>query len=107
MYGALFRRASIGGHMLRLMHHLFPASFNQEWRLAWEEVATESGHQHISHAPCAMRVRGPMDIAALEWAVSVITQRHAALRTTFVHNRAYSSFDRRIYLHAFRRLGVL
>jgi amino acid adenylation domain-containing protein len=36
------------------------------------------------HMPIALRLRGPLDLAALQGALDAVTERHEALRTTFL-----------------------
>jgi amino acid adenylation domain-containing protein len=59
-----------------------PLSYNQRslWFLA--RLAPESAAYHIGRA---VRLRGALDVAALRQAVQQLADRHAALRTTFVH----------------------
>jgi amino acid adenylation domain-containing protein len=56
-----------------------PMSFAQEllWRL---ERASPS---HIYNVPRSTRLRGPLDVAALQRALDVLAARHEILRTTF------------------------
>jgi amino acid adenylation domain-containing protein len=61
-----------------------PFSFNQEarllreWRLRMERVSIPPAHTYAAY-----RFTGPLDIAALEFALNEIVRRHEVLRTTF------------------------
>ncbi|MFI6875972.1 condensation domain-containing protein [Streptomyces sp. NPDC050400] len=44
-------------------------------------------HQAIYHTPVVLRLRGPLDVAALGRAVTGLTARHAVLRTRFARDR--------------------
>src|SRR6185369_8803040 len=62
-----------------------PLSFAQQrlWFLAQMEGGKEAYHMGY-----ALRLRGPLDRAALGRALDHIVHRHEALRTTFVVNQA-------------------
>ncbi len=68
---ALTRRSDVGG---------LPLSFAQErlWFLA--QLEPHSGSYNI---PLAMRLRGPLQVAALAASLNAILRRHAVLRTRF------------------------
>ncbi len=59
---------------------MLPASFAQQ-RL-WFLDRLESG-ESIYNVPAANRLRGPLDVDALERALGVIVERHESLRTAF------------------------
>ncbi|KAF7556526.1 hypothetical protein G7Z17_g1316 [Cylindrodendrum hubeiense] len=42
------------------------------------------------HMPCALRFRGPIQLAALETAIHTLEERHETLRTTFMSNDGIS-----------------
>ncbi|MDP8992992.1 MAG: condensation domain-containing protein, partial [Actinomycetota bacterium] len=56
-----------------------PVAFSQEGMLWQEQFAP--GCQNLP--PLARRYRGPLDVAALEWALGEIVRRHEPLRTRF------------------------
>ncbi len=58
---------------------VFPLSSTQ--RLMWFNVQRSPGVHNLP--PQAMRLRGPLDVAALEASLHEICTRHEALRTTF------------------------
>jgi amino acid adenylation domain-containing protein len=60
---------------------LLPASFAQE-RLWLIDRLTPG--QPVYNIPIALRLRGPLDRAAIESAFNALVQRHESLRTTFV-----------------------
>src|SRR5690349_3587473 len=60
--------------------YVFPASFAQQrlWLLEQLQPGTPT-----YNVPAALRLDGPLDVAALEASLQAIVQRHEALRTTF------------------------
>ena len=60
---------------------LLPVSFVQE-RL-WFLEQLDAGDAY--HVPLALRLRGRLDVAALQRALDAVIDRHEALRTTFQH----------------------
>ena len=60
--------------------YIFPASFAQQ-RLWFIEQLQPGGTAY--HVPLHSRLKGPLDISALEKAVNAIISRHEVLRTTF------------------------
>jgi hypothetical protein len=57
---------------------VFPLSSAQ--RLMWRNAQR---HPRTSHVPQAIRLRGPLDVTALETSLHEICSRHETLRTTF------------------------
>jgi amino acid adenylation domain-containing protein len=57
-----------------------PASFVQERLWFLHELNPQSDAYNM---PCALRLKGPLDVPALERALNEIVRRHEALRTTF------------------------
>lgn len=57
-----------------------PLSYSQEGIWFDQQLAPESEEYHIS---CVMRVYAAVDAAALQRALQMLVERHAALRTTF------------------------
>ncbi|MBW2256472.1 MAG: amino acid adenylation domain-containing protein, partial [Deltaproteobacteria bacterium] len=57
-----------------------PLSFSQQRLWFLDQLEGESAAYNV---PGALRIRGPLDVAALERAVLRIVQRHETLRTTF------------------------
>ena len=53
-----------------------PATFYQEWGLQLDGISRNS-------LPRALRLRGPLDLAALRLSLTEISRRHEALRTSF------------------------
>ncbi|WP_422404059.1 amino acid adenylation domain-containing protein, partial [Pseudomonas sp. GZD-209] len=43
-------------------------------------------HSAAYHVPCALRLRGPLQVDALQQAFAALVQRHESLRTTFVQD---------------------
>ncbi|MGQ0703706.1 MAG: amino acid adenylation domain-containing protein, partial [Gemmatimonadales bacterium] len=62
------------------MDHTGPLSFEQEWLWLLDSATPGLVAYNV---PRALRVRGPLDIAALERALTHVVERQAALRTTF------------------------
>jgi amino acid adenylation domain-containing protein len=58
----------------------FPTSFSQERLWFLEQLRPGTA---VYNAPHAVRLRGPLDIQALEQALSEIVRRHESLQTTF------------------------
>jgi amino acid adenylation domain-containing protein len=58
----------------------FPASFSQERLWFLEQLRPGTA---VYNAPHAVRLTGPLDVQALEQALSEIVRRHESLRTTF------------------------
>jgi len=59
---------------------VFPASFAQQRLWFLSQLEPDSTAYNM---PIALRVRGALDVAALEQGLAEIVRRHAALRTTF------------------------
>ncbi|GHO70186.1 hypothetical protein KSC_090780 [Ktedonobacter sp. SOSP1-52] len=57
-----------------------PASFAQQRLWLLEQLSPDTAAYHI---PLAVRLRGPLDVAALEQGLGEIIQRHESLRTVF------------------------
>ncbi|HEX3128840.1 MAG TPA: non-ribosomal peptide synthase/polyketide synthase [Thermoanaerobaculia bacterium] len=77
-------RSSAGGRIPPVLpvprEPLLPASFAQE-RLWLIDRLTPG--QSVYNIPIALRLRGPLDVAALESAFNALVRRHESLRTTF------------------------
>ena len=58
----------------------FPLSFAQQRMWALEQLTPGTSAYHL---PQALRLRGPLDVAALEASFTELVRRHASLRTTF------------------------
>jgi hypothetical protein len=83
------------------------ASSNQERRLVYDECAEELAMPRSScHVPVVWRIRGPVDLDALEEAVQVVVARHAALRSALLPSKKYSPTERRLRLEFFRDTGL-
>ena len=54
----------------------------------------------VYHLPIALRLRGPLDVAALERALHALVVRHEALRTRFVDS---DGMPRQVIDHRRRR----
>jgi amino acid adenylation domain-containing protein len=61
-------------------HHPLPLSLQQQRLWVLHQLAPESTAYHI---PAGLRLRGPLDVSALERALSEIVRRHEVLRTSF------------------------
>ncbi|MFJ8044023.1 amino acid adenylation domain-containing protein [Kitasatospora sp. NPDC096147] len=59
---------------------IFPTSFAQESLWILDQLVPDSAAYNV---PLGLRLRGRLDVAALERAVAVVVGRHEALRTTF------------------------
>src|SRR5437868_14662269 len=59
---------------------LFPASFSQHRLWFLDQLAPGNS---IYNIPVAMRLRGQLDVAAMERTLSQIVRRHQSLRTVF------------------------
>jgi hypothetical protein len=57
-----------------------PLTFAQEALWFVDQLDPENAAHNV---PCAVRLQGPVDIAALEWSLNGIVRRHESLRTTF------------------------
>jgi hypothetical protein len=57
-----------------------PLTFAQEALWFVDQLDPECAAHNV---PCAVRLRGQVDIAALEWSLNEIVRRHESLRTTF------------------------
>ncbi|WP_440070298.1 condensation domain-containing protein [Streptosporangium sp. OZ121] len=62
----------------------YPLSHAQESLWVLDQLAPGSP---AYNAPHAFRLRGPLDVEALEWAIGRVTARHESLRTTFTMTR--------------------
>ncbi|WP_436762671.1 condensation domain-containing protein [Streptosporangium sp. V21-05] len=62
----------------------YPLSHAQESLWVLNQLAPKSP---AYNAPHAFRLRGPLDVEALEWAIGRVTARHESLRTTFTMTR--------------------
>ena len=60
---------------------LFPASFAQKRLWFLERLVPDTGTYNV---PLALRVKGRLDLDALEAALRSLVARHESLRTTFV-----------------------
>ncbi|BAM88163.1 non-ribosomal peptide synthase [Bradyrhizobium oligotrophicum S58] len=75
------RRDSI---MLHLADRMWPLSFNQQ--RMWFLDRLQNGHSTAYNVPLATDIRGPLDVAALEQALTMLVARHAILRTTIIEH---------------------
>ncbi|MER6170907.1 condensation domain-containing protein [Streptosporangium sp. NPDC001681] len=62
----------------------YPLSYAQESLWVLNHLAPAS---LAYNAPHAFRLRGPLDVEALEWAIGRVVARHESLRTTFTMTR--------------------
>ncbi|MFF3442008.1 condensation domain-containing protein [Streptosporangium sp. NPDC002721] len=62
----------------------YPLSHAQESLWVLNQLAPRSP---AYNAPHAFRLRGPLDVEALEWAIGRVVSRHESLRTTFTMTR--------------------
>ncbi|WP_343974497.1 condensation domain-containing protein, partial [Streptosporangium amethystogenes] len=62
----------------------YPLSYAQESLWVLNQLAPAS---LAYSAPHAFRLRGPLDVEALEWAIGRVVARHESLRTTFTMTR--------------------
>ncbi|MBI3947384.1 MAG: amino acid adenylation domain-containing protein [Armatimonadetes bacterium] len=60
---------------------VFPASFAQQRLWLIDQMAPG---KPVYHIPLALRLKGPLDVAALESALGEVVRRHEVLRTRFV-----------------------
>jgi len=75
------RRDSI---MLHLADRMWPLSFNQQ--RMWFLDRLQNGHSVAYNVPLATHIRGPLDVSALEQALTMLAARHAILRTTIIEH---------------------
>ncbi|MBA4265565.1 MAG: hypothetical protein C0453_10820, partial [Comamonadaceae bacterium] len=66
----------------RLPGEQVPLSFSQERMWFMHAIAPESSAYNI---PLALRLQGPLDMQALQWAWDRIVERHEILRTRFIN----------------------
>lgn len=45
-------------------------------------------HSSAYHIPSALRLKGPLDVAALERSFNALVERHESLRTTFIDRKS-------------------
>src|SRR5260363_360032 len=75
--------------MLHLADRMWPLSFNQQ--RMWFIDRLQHGHSVAYNLPLATHIRGPLDVGALSQALTMLTARHAILRTTFIEHEGGSA----------------
>ena len=70
--------------MLHLADRMWPLSFNQQ--RMWFLDRLQNGHSVAYNVPLATHIRGPLDVSALEQALTMLAARHAILRTTIIEH---------------------
>ena len=82
---------------------LAPLSFAQErlWFL-WQLEPTSAAY----HIPMSLRLRGPLDLAALESSLNAVIARHESLRTRFVQGLVQESGEPRQQILAELKLSI-
>lgn len=90
--------------IIGLNNEWWPLSFVQERQLLADELATDSGGRRApTHIPIAIRIRGKLDIQALESSLNTVIRRHSGLAATYHRTNTYAKDDRRMMLMMFAR----
>ena len=63
---------------------MWPLSFSQQ--RMWFLDRLQNGNSVAYNVPLATHIRGPLDVSALEQALTMLAARHAILRTTIIEH---------------------
>jgi hypothetical protein len=89
---------------LRHAAQWWPLSFSQEAQLIGDEWAGYTkAPRFAAHFPVAFRIRGALDLGALELALNLVIRRHRGLTAAYHATDLYGDHDRRMMLSLFAR----
>jgi hypothetical protein len=85
----------------------WPLTLTREAQLITEELADYTKTPRFStQFPVAMRIRGAVDVGALEMALNTVIRRHRGLTAAYHPTDAYNDRDRRMMLSLFARRRI-